>query len=113
MWGRAGFQAQPQPGLASLELLLLQREKLGWKRAKDCQGREEIPGGGEEKEGKKRKMEEKGRKGRKREKKGGKKEGIRMKKEEKAARGDPSGLENPEGRWELLVSMDLGDFGSP
>lgn len=81
--GRAGFQAHPKPGFA-------------------------FPGvaarsGGEIRDEKGPRMARRGRKSR----------GESAEKEEKVAGGDPRGLENAEGRWELLLSMDSGDFGKP
>lgn len=117
-------------------------QNLGWKRAKGWEERGEILGQGkggkkeekggkkeeewrknEEKGGKRRKNEENGGKGRKRWKKGakmwkerrknGEKGRKRRKREGKAARGEPMGLENPEGRWEPLVSGIWGILGAP
>lgn len=72
----------------------------------------------EKSKGKGGKLEEKGRKRGEKEgnlkRKGGKTGGKKWRgKEEKEAGGDPKGLENPGGRWELLLFTDLGDFGSP
>lgn len=98
------------------------REKVE-KRRKKVGKRRKNGGKNEEKGGKRRKNEENGGKGRKRWKKGakmwkerrknGEKGRKRRKREGKAARGEPMGLENPEGRWEPLVSGIWGILGAP